>query len=400
MTRGWRFALTALALGAFLFLGACRPAEEAKPVAEKEPYKVGLSGAVTGPAAAYYMHGVEAFRLYFAAVNAEGGINGHPVELIIEDSRGLPPKAAEHAKKFSELDKVLLMVNVAPSSAQAAMLPIAEKDKVPYLLYYSGCIKEAYRKPLARYSFCVFNAPEWDADFMLTMGQEIGPKPLKVAVAVFDAPASRYYADYVAKLAQERGIEVVTTQVLPLILADATPFAAEIMRAGANWVLGWMPPTSHQMPVFDALTRLGWKGTWIGVTEPEVLRAKADNLLGIAFTAWSVDNLPIHQEIASLKAKYGSPANLPELSLAWPGPMVVHEALKRCGWPCDREKLRGVLENLEVDTKGLWGGGVPIKLSPDSHYPLIMRYRAYRWDSAQGKVVPVGDWREIKPKLE
>src|SRR3972149_4538451 len=68
----------------------------------KEPYKIGMSAARTGPAAVSYTPGSEGIRVYIEKINEAGGINGRPINLMIEDDGGVATKAGSNIKKFAE----------------------------------------------------------------------------------------------------------------------------------------------------------------------------------------------------------------------------------------------------------------------------------------------------------
>src|SRR5436190_16744808 len=76
-----------------------------------DPYRIGMSAAITGRAASTYAPTYEAYKVYFKRINDAGGINGHLVEIAYEDDRGEPQRAAAAAKKFA--DGVVLMVNAS-----------------------------------------------------------------------------------------------------------------------------------------------------------------------------------------------------------------------------------------------------------------------------------------------
>ena len=79
------------------------------PAQASDAYRIGMSVAITGPAAGIYAPAFDAYKVYFKRINDAGGINGHPVEIMFEDDRGEPSRAAANAKKFAE--GVILIVN-------------------------------------------------------------------------------------------------------------------------------------------------------------------------------------------------------------------------------------------------------------------------------------------------
>ena len=98
-----------LAIGAAFAAGAL-----AMPALAQDAYVVGVSAALTGPAAATYAPVVDAMRAYMDHVNGKGGVNGKPVRLVILDNQGEPSKAAADAKKLLAQDNVLMLVNSQP----------------------------------------------------------------------------------------------------------------------------------------------------------------------------------------------------------------------------------------------------------------------------------------------
>src|SRR5262249_58127177 len=89
-----------------------------------EPYRLGLSAAITGPAAGTYAPTFDAYKAYFKRVNDAGGINGHPVEILYEDDRGEPSRAAASAKKVA--DGVAALVVASTSAAYKPFIADAQ----------------------------------------------------------------------------------------------------------------------------------------------------------------------------------------------------------------------------------------------------------------------------------
>lgn len=64
--------------------------EDAEALSEDETpevYKIGVGVALTGPEAAFATDNVKAYEMAAAEINAGGGINGVPIELVIQDDR-------------------------------------------------------------------------------------------------------------------------------------------------------------------------------------------------------------------------------------------------------------------------------------------------------------------------
>src|SRR6267378_4305413 len=105
------------------------------------------------------------------------------------------------------------------------------------------------------------------------------------------------------KLSQERGFDTTPLVIVPSAAADYTPFAQKLKDDGAEWVFAWSP-WPVEIGVFEALNRLGWKGSYLlyghQPTQDELVRLKAPNLYAFGGNSLFTENLPVHQEITNL----------------------------------------------------------------------------------------------------
>src|SRR4030088_2305778 len=66
-------------------------------------------------------------------INDGGGVNGRPIELVIEDTQGLPEKARAAVEKLITRDKVVAITGEHQSSAALAGMEVAKRYHVPYV---------------------------------------------------------------------------------------------------------------------------------------------------------------------------------------------------------------------------------------------------------------------------
>src|SRR5690242_21851565 len=81
-----------------VLIGLAAVAAFALPAAAQDHYLIGLTGAMTGPAAGSLAPAVEGVRLYVERLNAAGGINGRKVDLILQDDAAEPSKRSEERR--------------------------------------------------------------------------------------------------------------------------------------------------------------------------------------------------------------------------------------------------------------------------------------------------------------
>src|SRR5262249_50808698 len=94
-----------------VLIGLAAAAAMALPAAAQDHYVIGLTGAMTGPAAGSLAPAVEGVRLYVERLNAAGGVNGQKVQLILQDDAAEPAEGAAHVKKTISQDNGLLQLD-------------------------------------------------------------------------------------------------------------------------------------------------------------------------------------------------------------------------------------------------------------------------------------------------
>jgi branched-chain amino acid transport system substrate-binding protein len=114
----------------FLFLVACVPAQEAQPQA---PIKIGVAVPLTGAWAPGGEAAHRGMRIAFDEINAAGGIDGRPLELVVEDTRSEVVQAVTAMHKLIDVDRVPLILAGILSAEAVAVAPIAQEAKVVIL---------------------------------------------------------------------------------------------------------------------------------------------------------------------------------------------------------------------------------------------------------------------------
>jgi branched-chain amino acid transport system substrate-binding protein len=137
-----------------ILIGLAAWASLALPAVAQDHYVVGVTGAMTGPAAGSLAPAVEGVRLYVERLNAAGGINGRKVELILQDDAAEPSKAAANVKKLISQDNVILLINASLSSTYAPMMAEIKRAKVPVLYMGAVCPKDVLPPAADTLQFC------------------------------------------------------------------------------------------------------------------------------------------------------------------------------------------------------------------------------------------------------
>jgi branched-chain amino acid transport system substrate-binding protein len=112
--------LIAAAAVAGLTLSAAACADQGAAAAPTDTVYFGVSGPVTGTNAEYGRLWKQGFDLALDQVNAEGGINGHKVDLKWEDSQSDPKQTVPIAQKFVDDDSIIAELGDFSSPASMA----------------------------------------------------------------------------------------------------------------------------------------------------------------------------------------------------------------------------------------------------------------------------------------
>ena len=102
-----------------------------------ESIKIGFNAPLTGFAAADGNSALVGAQLAVEQVNAAGGINGTPLELIIYDDQASPKEAAPLAVKLTTQDEVIAGISGSYSGSTRAAATIFQENSTPYIAAYA-----------------------------------------------------------------------------------------------------------------------------------------------------------------------------------------------------------------------------------------------------------------------
>ena len=106
--------------------------------ASDEPIKIGAQIHRTGIGASYGRWYERVTTAAVELINQEGGINGRPVELIVEDDGTDPKRGAEVVEKFATLHEVDVAYGTLFSHVVIGSAPRAGELKLPYMVVSEG----------------------------------------------------------------------------------------------------------------------------------------------------------------------------------------------------------------------------------------------------------------------
>jgi len=189
-------------------------------------------------------------KAYFACVNANGGINGHPINYIIEKEQTNPAQIAAEAKQLVQSDHVVAIVG--NTSILECTINHSYWEKLGFEIIDSGIAPECYS---TSNSAAVNMGPRYSSDgaVQYALSQHVS----KVVFDQSNVPGTGYIGAGPAALAAAAHVPIVQlTENVPI--SDANSVAIkEVDDAGPNGavILNFTPPEA--LIILQAAQKLG-----------------------------------------------------------------------------------------------------------------------------------------------
>jgi ABC-type branched-subunit amino acid transport system substrate-binding protein len=199
--------------------------------------KVGLIADQTGPLSFVGIANANVARMVVDDLNAQGGLLGQKLELIVEDSATIDSVAEAKATKLVQHDKVdVLFGGIYSSTRQAIKGPAVVKGKKLYI--YPEQYEGQECDPLI---FCTAPVPAQQVDPLIPwLIQTTGAKKFYLPSADYIWP--RVLNKKVREVVTANGGTVVGEQYFPLDQGDYRETIANIISSGAEVVFNTIVP--------------------------------------------------------------------------------------------------------------------------------------------------------------
>ncbi|MDI1471191.1 MAG: ABC transporter substrate-binding protein [Thermodesulfovibrio sp.] len=359
----------------------------------KEPYKIGAIFSVTGAASFLGEPEKNTVLMLVEQINKAGGINGHPLEVIIEDSKSDETQAVLAAKKLIEKDKVLAIIGPSTTGESMAVIPITTSAQTPLISVAAGAsitqpVKERY---------WVFKTAQYDTsavEAIYTYMKKTGIK--KVGIITITTSFGDAGRKALLELAPKFGISVVADERYGPKDTDMTTQLVKIKSAGAQAVINWSVGPGQVIVTknWHALKMgipLFQSHGWGSKKNIELAGKAAEGVIAPLGRLVIWDKLPDKHPQKALLKKYVTDYEARYKSEpgtfgghAYDALMIVVDALKNAG--PDKKKIRDYIENKIKNWPGT--GGI-FNMSPNDHCGLDMT-------AFEMVIVKNGDWEILK----
>jgi branched-chain amino acid transport system substrate-binding protein len=135
------------------------------------PYKLGVTFPLTGPLVTLIASSRVAVELAVDEINKAGGVKGHPLQLVFEDSQGTPQGGVAAMRKLVEVDGIQAILTIF-TNVVTAQMPLGDQLKVPTL----SSIESPGLVNRSQYSFAHSQTVALEAPLLLTYWKGSGYK--------------------------------------------------------------------------------------------------------------------------------------------------------------------------------------------------------------------------------
>jgi branched-chain amino acid transport system substrate-binding protein len=196
--------------------------------------RIGALFAVTGPAAALGAPEARTAEMLAEKLNAEGGVLGRKVRLIVKDTAGNPEKAVSFCKQLIEEERVLAILGPSTSGETLQIKKLCNDEKT---LLLSCAAAETIVNPVARY---VFKTPQKDSQAATHIFRSMAGRGIaRVGVLVDNSGFGQAGKAQIEALAPTNGIAIAACETYDKAATDLTDILAKVKAQNVQAVINW-----------------------------------------------------------------------------------------------------------------------------------------------------------------
>jgi branched-chain amino acid transport system substrate-binding protein len=331
-----------------------------------DPINIGSVMDLSGPVATLGQYAKRGADVAVKEINAAGGINGRPLELISLNSESKPDLAASLGLRVASRSDVLAIIGGNFGSTQYALGALAEKQKVPFVTP-TGLVTDAQRT----WSYCYFTLVDFSdvAKVMLDYARKKGYK--RIGLMRLEREYGELGSKFLHKYAPDYGIEIVAEERGADGDRDFTAQLSKIRDAKPDFIVVWFANPGGSLVLKNAKQ--------IGISTPMIAPVSMDSVATVKLAGPAAEGLILAAQIASGEALDRQKAFVAGYAAAFPETpkpnsfeaagydvvKIIAAALKTMKEPYTRESLRDAIGKLSYD-----GAGAIIRYSATKNDPM------------------------------
>ena len=347
------------------------------------PIKIAGIFALSGRAAHIGTSQRDAVMIAIDEVNAQGGIKGRKLEMIMADTESNPTKAVMALKKVLQSEDVVAIIGPTLTGTAMAMRGFIEKEKIPTFMHSGGDVileaplKKGDPKSLPKWTF---KSPYKASDAMGKISEYMSKKSIRAVGFIYSNEGfGKDGLRNVQVQAPKYGIKIIAQEAFEPKDVDMTAQLTRIKAKGVDGIIAWTVGPAMGI-LAKNVKQLGIKAPLFechGAGDPIFWKVAGEAGEGVMMPSTKImvaDQLPdsdiqkkrIQAYIKSYRDKF---KHEPGTMVAYgaDAAFIVVNAIKKVG--PDRAKIRDAIEN----TRGYVGISGIYNMSPKDHNGLSMK---------------------------
>lgn len=354
-------------------LVACLGVLSSGPGRAAEPIRIGWLSSLTGPLSSAAIAENQGVQFAIKEINAAGGIDGRPLELLTRDTAGEPTKAVNLAQQLLFSDKVQFVIGPVNSGESLATVPIVARAGIPNIVI--GTIDELTDPKKYPLAFRAINTNRQWVEGGNAYALDV-LKRRKVAVIGDTSGYGTSSAKTAAALLEQAGVKPVYSVLVDPNKTDLTDEMTKARAAGADVVMPWSAATGLMARILNTRGDMGWDVPVVG--HPAIMALPIKALLnkpdywqnafaaGYQSTTYVDGKLPPRTQalIDKIKPALGGTIDFTFwwVALGYDTVKIIEHAVRQAG-STDPQKIKAVLES----TRDLPGVYASYSWSPQDH---------------------------------
>lgn len=348
---------------------AAEPAEPPAPAepepADAEPFRIGVMESQTGAGETYGTVAVQAKQLAVDEINAAGGVNGRPLELVVEDSKCNAQDSITAYRKLTDVDGIKIILGTSCSGAMLGAAPLAEEDGV---VLFSGL---ATNPDIAEAGDYIFRTALSDILVGADTGNTLWADGVRNLATITE---STDYAEGVRRTTVEqfekRGGEVVASEQYASDVTDFRSQLAKLIAAEPDAIHIAAQSEFAGGTVIKQLREIGYDGPLYSEIVPSgttALEIAGDAATGLKAVFADLDpaNAKGQEVLGNFRSRYDY-VTLPwYLGSAYDNVYIAAECLKRTGDDQDADGFRDCMYEIT------WSGAIGTDYSFDAKGEVV-----------------------------
>lgn len=358
---------------------------------------IGTHMDLSGPIKAWGVPATNGAKLAVEQINAEGGVNGRKLRLVVEDDGYDPKKAVLQTQKLIELDKVFAIVSAMGSATTLAPMPLVQNAGMLHLFPITAAeftFKMDPAKPEDRLKFNIFS-PYYDTMRLAIKWGIEKTNAKKPCIVYQDDEMGKNFTDAYSDQVKAMNIPGATTVSFK---RGATDFNSQVARMKADGcdLVALGSVVRESVGILTAAKKLGWSPTFV-VSSPSFVPDLHDLGKEVAEGVYGVGQIEIFYTdtatgkvkdyIEAYKKMFGIEPNSQTTS-GYNGVQAFAHYARLAGKDLTTQKVIEAMESGKVFDDIF--GGAPISFTRDNHLgvraAVVGQIKNGRWTTAARNV--------------